>query len=192
MSQQKRVPAPLLLLLALASRATAGPDTAEHKKPKPPAPATTGIAVPRMKAPTSRLLTNSEGLSVIAAALESRTPKPATPDCSHLVQAIYKRAGFPYEYASSSELYAGAGNFRRIFHPQPGDLVVWPGHVGIVVNPARHIFFSSLRTGHGIEAWDAPYWKARGHARYYRYVMRLPNVERTNEAHAPVLVHRQQ
>ena len=188
----KRVAVLFLLVWAFAPHAGARSDTAEPKNVKTAARTTAGNPAPRPKPPTSRLLNTSEGLSVIAAALESRVPQPSRPDCSHLVHAIYERAGFPYTYASSSDLYAGSGEFRRIFHPQPGDLVVWPGHVGIVVNPVQHVFFSSLRTGRGIESYDAPYWKGRGRARYYRYVKRLPTVEHANDMHAPVLIHRQQ
>lgn len=115
-------------------------------------------------------LSPDDGLSVIAVALDARTQATRQPDCSHLVHAIYLRAGFPYAYASSSDLYDGTDDFRRVKHPQPGDLVVWPGHVGIVVNPAQRAFFSRLRSGPGIDAYDAQYWKQRGQARFYRYV----------------------
>lgn len=91
-------------------------------------------------------------------------------DCSHLVHAIYERAGFSYTYASSSELYGGVEGFVRVARPQPGDLVVWRGHAGIVVRPSRHIFFSLLRAGPGIDDYEAPYWMSRGRARFYRYV----------------------
>jgi len=57
-----------------------------------------------------------------------------------------------------------------VTRPQPGDLVVWPGHVGIVVNPAERSFFSRLRSGPGVDAYDAPYWKERGEARFFRYI----------------------
>jgi cell wall-associated NlpC family hydrolase len=127
-----------------------------HAKPKRPA------------APVS--LTPDDGLSVIAAALDAHVRASRQRDCSHLVHAIYLRAGFPYPYASSSDLYDGAGNFERVTHPQPGDLVVWPGHVGIVVNPAQRIFFSRLRSGPGVDDYDAQYWKGRGEARFFRYV----------------------
>src|SRR5450631_3735667 len=55
----------------------------------------------------SRTLTPDDGLAVIAAALDSRIQSGPTRDCSHLVHAIYGRAGFPYKYAPSSDLYAG-------------------------------------------------------------------------------------
>lgn len=194
MLSEKRVAALFLVLWVLIAHASSNPQTQtskpRSKNPKEVSHVTVENPVRHPRPPTSRLLTTSEGLSVIAAALESRVPKPAVPDCSHLVHAIYERAGFAYEYASSSDLYAGADEFRRVYHPQPGDLVVWPGHVGIVVNPTQHVFFSALRSGRGIESYDAPYWKGRGHARYYRYVKPLPRIEHTSDTHAPLLTHR--
>src|SRR5208282_3519431 len=91
-------------------------------------------SVDRHSPPALRTLTTDEGLAVLSAALESRGNADTEADCSHLVHAIYERAGFPYSYASSATLYAGSGEFRRVVHPQPGDLVVWPGHVGIAVS----------------------------------------------------------
>jgi cell wall-associated NlpC family hydrolase len=119
---------------------------------------------------SERTISQDEGLSVIATALDSRMRLYSEHDCSHLVHAIYERAGFPYTYASSSDLYAGVGGFQRVAWPQPGDLVVWRGHVGIVIRPSRHVFFSYLRAGPGIDDYDAQYWTSRGRPRFYRYV----------------------
>ena len=124
--------------------------------------------VTRSHAPAT--LTQDEGLSVIAAALDSRAHGSRRIDCSHLVHAIYDEAGFSYPYASSSALYQGTDEFRRVKHPQPGDLVVWSGHVGIVVNPVQRAFFSTLSHGPGIDTYDAEYWKDRGPVRFYRYI----------------------
>src|SRR2546425_7798825 len=101
-----------------------------------------------------RTLSEDDGLSVIAAALDSQTRRYSGRDCSHLVHAIYKRAGFPYAYASSSDIYKGIAGFERVKQPQTGDLVVWRGHVGIVVSPSRHIFFSYRRSGPGIDDYQ--------------------------------------
>ncbi len=117
-----------------------------------------------------RALTPDEGLSVIAAALDSRVRIHAGHDCSHLVHAVYERAGFPYAYASSDDLYAGVEGFRRVWQPQPGDLIVWSGHAGIVVRPSRHVFFSFMSAGPGIDDYQSPYWTSRGRPRFYRYV----------------------
>ena len=105
----------------------------------------------------SSLMNVSEGLSVIGAALETRGNGLSKLDCSHLVHTVYERAGFPYSYASSSDLYAGVDEFQQTTRPHVGDLVVWPGHVGIVVNPMESTFFSSLRTGIGVESYSVGY-----------------------------------
>jgi NlpC/P60 family len=119
-------------------------------------------------------ISGDDGLSIIAAALDLRVSRSAKQDCSHLVHTIYKRAGFSYIYARSSDLYNGVENFQRVAEPQPGDLVVWRGHVGIVVNPAQHAFFSSMRSGLGVDDYQAPYWNKRGRARFYRYIANNP------------------
>lgn len=133
------------------------------------------------------MLSKDDGFAVMSAALEKRRHKGRKPDCSHLVNDIYRRAGFEYEYARSSDLYLGVKEFKRVGKPQPGDLVVWPGHVGIVVNPAEKSFYSSLRSGLGVENYDAPAWKRRGKPRFYRYVkssIGLPGAGAVNVAEA--------
>ena len=119
---------------------------------------------------TDRALSPDDRLSVIAAALDSKLRLYSERDCSHLVHAIYERAGFSYDYASSSDLYVGIEGFQRVALPQPGDLVVWRGHAGIVIRPSHHVFFSFLHGGPGIDDYEAPYWTSRGRARFYRYV----------------------
>jgi len=125
------------------------------------------------------LLTDEDGLSIISAALDLRVSRSARQDCSHLVHAIYERAGFSYPYARSSDLYNGIEGFQQVDQPQPGDLVVWRGHVGIVVNPAQHAFFSSMRSRLGVDDYGAPYWKKRGRARFYRYIASNPAQDMT-------------
>src|ERR1700751_1928909 len=119
---------------------------------------------------TNRTLSPDDGWSVIAAALHPKVRRYSGHDCSHLVHTIYERAGFPYTYADSSDLYAGVEGFQRVTRPQPGDLVVWRGHVGVVVRPSRHLFFSFLRQGPGVDDYETPYWASRGHPRFYRYI----------------------
>ncbi len=118
----------------------------------------------------ARLLNLNEGLAIIGAAMEMAHYRQLREDCSHFVHEIYERAGFPYTYENSETLYQGTGGFQRVTHPQPGDLIVWPGHMGIMVNPVQHSFFSSLRSGFGVEQYNSRYWRKRGHPRFYRYV----------------------
>jgi cell wall-associated NlpC family hydrolase len=118
-----------------------------------------------------RLLTPNEGLVLLRTALSSRHHHAGfSSDCSHFVHGLYERAGLPYEYASSWDLYEGTTRFRRVRSPQPGDLAVWRGHAGIVVNPAQHSFFSVLHSGPGVDSYDSPYWKRRGWPRFFRYL----------------------
>ena len=123
---------------------------------------------------SDRALTQDDRLSVIAAALDPKTRRYSGRDCSHLVHAIYEKAGFPYAYASSRDLYAGVEGFQRVDQPEPGDLVVWRGHMGIVVRPSRHVFFSFMSKGPGVDDYDSRYWRGRGHARFYRYIKNDP------------------
>jgi hypothetical protein len=116
------------------------------------------------------LLSADDGLAILGAALEGRYKAESRSDCSHLVHTIYEKAGFPYKYQRSSDLYAGVEEFHRVTQPQPGDLIVWPGHAGIVVSPTQHTFYSSLRSGFGMQPYDSVYWKGRGRAHFFRYV----------------------
>jgi len=122
----------------------------------------------------SRPLTRNEGRAILDVALDSRYHAEFAFDCSHFVHGIYERAGWPYEYASSSDLYVGIDQFRRVANPQPGDLAVWSGHAGIVVDPGQHSFFSVLRSGLGVASYDSPYWKQRGRPHFFRYVKSAP------------------
>src|SRR5258708_15253447 len=94
-----------------------------------------------------RLVSAQEGRKIAAAALAQDEQVRGTQDCSHLVHQVYSVAGYEYPYASSFDLYAGHGDFRRVRHAQAGDLITWPGHVGIVLDPRRHSSFSLLRSG---------------------------------------------
>lgn len=118
-----------------------------------------------------RLLTSKQGLAIVNAAWDYEQQARGKPDCSHLVHQIYLLAGRDYPYASSFDLYAGSDSFRRVKAPQIGDLIIWPGHVGIVLDPAEHTFFSSVHSGLQAEFYDGPYWRARGRPRFYRYVI---------------------
>ncbi len=92
-----------------------------------------------------------------------------TLDCSHLVHELYQRAGLKYEYVNSEQLYEGTPGFRQVEEPVAGDIIVWRGHMGVIVDPLLHSFLSSLRTGVKIAAYDSNYWKGRGIPRFFRY-----------------------
>ncbi len=91
-------------------------------------------------------------------------------DCSHFVQWLFERAGLYYGYAPSRALYEGMAGFKRVYHPRPGDLIVWRGHVGIIVDPEEETFLSALRSGVKTASYTSRYWKRRGHPRFFRYL----------------------
>src|SRR5579859_2089588 len=122
-------------------------------------------------APAVRMVSAKQGRAIVDAALQEDQPAQPSQDCSHLVHDIYSLAGYNYPYASSFELYAGHPNFRRVRYPQAGDLVAWPGHVGIVLEPRQHTFYSLVRSGLQAEDYQGPYWRSRGKPRFYRYVL---------------------
>src|SRR6266853_5819691 len=129
------------------------------------------ISSPQSNPSGVRLLNVDEGQTVVNTALEQSAHARPKPDCSHLVHQIYELSGFPYPYVSSFDLYEGVDNFRRVSTPRPGDLVVWPGHVGIVMDGIEHSFYSSVRSGLRTEFYDGPYWRTLGRPRFYRYVL---------------------
>jgi hypothetical protein len=133
-------------------------------------PAKAQVTAPKPAAhSTSRLLTVSEGRSIVDAAWEGDQPKRGTQDCSHVVHQIYLNAGYEYSYASSFDIYAGIENFKRVKTPQLGDLITWPGHVGIVVDPLQHSFYSLVHSGWEAQDYEGTYWRSRGRPRFYRY-----------------------
>ena len=120
--------------------------------------------------PSLRPIARIEGRKILATISTVDVQSESETDCSHLVHDVYQRAGFPYDYVSSRELYVGSRHFTRVHAPQAGDLVVWRGHVGIVIDPKQRSFFSFVRSGPDTQFYDSPYWRSRGIARFFRYV----------------------
>ena len=119
----------------------------------------------------ARPLTWREGAAIIDNARQNNSQIDPEEDCSHLVHDIYDLAGLHYTYAPSMDLYRGVDSFERVRTPQPGDLIVWRGHVGLVVDPSEHSFYSSLSTGPKVDTYDSPVWRRRGPVRFFRYLL---------------------
>jgi hypothetical protein len=118
----------------------------------------------------TRLLNRAEGRSLVDLALDQDMANRGL-DCSHLVHEVLAAGGLDYPYATSFEIFAGIPQFRRVRSEQPGDLIVWPGHVGVVVSPEDRTFVSTTRTGVRTQGYDIDYWRTRGHPRFYRYLV---------------------
>jgi hypothetical protein len=133
---------------------------------------------------SARLMSVAEGRAIVRTAFQGDEGEQGARDCSHVVRAVYAAAGFAYPYASSFDIYSGDDNFVRVKYPRAGDVIAWPGHVGIVVNPAQHSFFSLVRTGLGEQDYESAYWRSRGRPRFYRYrVVRRESMAKINALH---------
>jgi len=131
---------------------------------------TTASSMTASRQISGRPLTRSEGLALVKVALTQPDSPDEQPDCSHLVHQIFQAGGLDYPYAPSFTLYDGITEFQRVSTPQPGDIVVWQGHVGMVVDPEEHSFYSSVGSGFETERYDSDYWRGRGPSRFYRYL----------------------
>lgn len=118
-----------------------------------------------------QLLSRDQGQALADFALRYSAGVRPKPDCSHLVHTLYSRAGLNYPYEGSRVLHGGVPDFARVKTPQPGDLAVWLGHVGIVLSPKDKTFLSSVRSGIITESWSNDYWSARGRPRFFRYIV---------------------
>jgi NlpC/P60 family len=167
--------APLFLLFCLVAILASGQE--ERGTTNSTKRSTHEDATLQHKSNRTRPLTRAEGRRIVQVAMNSGHSVKTRYDCSHFVHGSYQRAGFPYNYASSSELYEGDAQFLRVDNPQPGDLAVWQGHAGIVVSPKRHSFLSVLSNGPGVDRYDSKYWRHRGQPRFFRYVKGVPSRE---------------
>ena len=164
------------VLLAVVSKAS-GQQRQTAKTPAQPQSAgqqaSKTVARPALP-PGMRTLTLQEGRAIVQKMAWADDEEGLSPDCSHLVHTLYEQAGYPYTYATSLDLYSGAESFVRVRAAHPGDLIVWRGHVGIVISPKQHSFFSTTSAGARIAYYDSAYWRARGYARFYRYLTSRP------------------
>jgi cell wall-associated NlpC family hydrolase len=142
------------------------------------------VQAPRPPAipPGYRLLSLKEGRTIVQEMSWADDEEGLSPDCSHLVHKLYEQVGHPYPYASSLDLYRGTGPFLRVRYAHPGDLVVWRGHVGIVVNPREHSFFSTTSSGARTENYRSAYWRGRGYPHFFRYLTKSPLKDGLSEA----------
>lgn len=190
--------------LALANQAqTSGQQSAERQSAQtakqasdqkaqgaPPSPQTgkqvsgqkPQAARPATIPPGFRLLSLKEGQTIVQEMSWADDEEGLAPDCSHLVHRLYEQAGYTYPYANSLDLYGGTSQFLRVRYAQPGDLIVWRGHVGIIVDPQEHSFFSTTSSGTRMLDYRSQYWRARGYPRFFRYLTKGPMKGGTSEA----------
>ncbi|CAM3583060.1 C40 family peptidase [Occultella aeris] len=79
---------------------------------------------------------------------------PAGFDCSGFTQYVYAQVGITLPRTSSAQ--SGAGTRVSAAEARPGDLVWWPGHIGIYLGGNQHIAARSPGTPlHASQIWNS-------------------------------------
>lgn len=128
--------------------------------PPPPAPApATTVSQTRSTQPSASVQAAIAGSAIIAeAAKYVGTPyllggsTPAGFDCTGFVSYVYAKFGISLPRSSGAYYNVGV----RVSSPEPGDLIVSPGHVGIYAGPNLQI--DSPRPGKTIQF--RPIWQS--------------------------------
>lgn len=83
--------------------------------------------------------------------------------CNQFVLAVLREAVDPKFPDLTADQFPSSDRFVKVESPLRGDLVHWPGHIGIVLDPNRHEFIGS-QTKHGVST--ASYSKGYWHGEY--------------------------
>ncbi len=114
-------------------------------------------------------------------------------DCSHFVHEVYRRAGLPYQFLPTARL-GDAEEFDILAEreAEPGDLMLFRGHVGIVNKDGRIISATRhRRKKSSITVMDRKNFRAfRGQRYVLRYRCQPPEQKPSSRATARKLVRR--
>jgi cell wall-associated NlpC family hydrolase len=92
-------------------------------------------------------------------------------DCSHFVWEVLKAAGHPgAPYTATGGVAGSAVYSPASAPPQAGDIILFDGHMGIVVDPTAETFVGAQSKGVESASYaKGSYWGNRQHS-FYRYV----------------------
>lgn len=86
-------------------------------------------------------------------------------DCSHFLLAVLNASVAPHFRYLRADEYLTSPSFSLVTTPEAGDLVHWPGHIAVVINPTTGTFIGS-QTSTGVDLANYktnPYWSGRTH-----------------------------
>ena len=111
-------------------------------------------------------LSDDERDTVIATARSQKGTPHSRIDCSHLVHLAYEAVRPDLRYLTTDGLAASKLYDHNVKIPKPGDLVLWGGHVGIVIDHDKRKFIGSQTSTGVAEASYAKgsYWGNRTHS----------------------------
>lgn len=90
-------------------------------------------------------------------------------DCSHFVKIVLMQVDPWIEYMTADDLRTSS-KFCHAAEPKPGDIVSWPGHCAIVINPDTGEFIGA-QTTNGVSKSSYktnPYWRDRPNRMFIR------------------------
>jgi hypothetical protein len=93
-------------------------------------------------------------------------------DCSHFVAAVLQAAGYSGFHYLTADEFPRARAFSQVDSPERGDIVHWPGHVAIILDPVAGTFIGS-QSSSGVDVTNYKsntYWKSRSPRIYLRYM----------------------
>lgn len=92
-------------------------------------------------------------------------------DCSHFVTAVIQASVDPGFAYMTADAFMRSRMFSRVDSPERGDLVHWPGHIAVVLDPVAGTFIGSQNsTGVDVTSYKTnPYWSRRGNRSFLRY-----------------------
>ena len=94
-----------------------------------------------------------------------------TIDCSHFVVAVLHASEAPGFRYITADQFLSSPSFYRVDNPEAGDLVHWPGHIAVVIDPMAGTFIGSQNST-GVDKANYktnPYWSGRTHRTYLRF-----------------------
>ncbi len=122
---------------------------AEEAVEETPEVAVEALAVPRIAVPTSASASASEiatlAASYVGAPYVYGGTTPAGWDCSGFTAYVFAQFGISLPH--NSEAQSVYGTVVSAAEAQPGDLLWWPGHVGIYLGDGMHV--AAVNPGYG-------------------------------------------
>ena len=83
-----------------------------------------------------------------------------TTDCSGFTKHVMDRCGINIPAGSANQKNAGVGVDKS--QAQAGDLVVWKGHVGLVIDGNKNMIDAGSNSVPKIRSYETDYWRSRG------------------------------
>ncbi len=86
--------------------------------------------------------------------------------CNQFVVAVLRKSVDPSFPMIRADEFPSSPRFMKVDSPQAGDLVHWPGHIGIVLDPDRGDFIGSqTSTGVSTANYKGGYWNGAYHGK---------------------------